>query len=207
VTQGIALALAVLLASAGLPKLWRPDHVAGALRRVVRRNHPALRHFGRLLGLWELALAALIVTVGGVGLAVVATFAGFFGFVVVAVRRGASCGCWASLTEGPAGGAELARTGVLAVAAVHMTLAGWTPLAFGWGSAGWAVAFLAVTWLATVAGGRMAPVRSPRVARRLALRAAPTRGARAVARLTFLLGFVHAGTDAERRRYLQNAKA
>jgi hypothetical protein len=28
-----------------------------------------------------------------------------------------------------------------------------------------------------------------------------------VARLTFLLGFVHAGTDAERRRYLQNAKA
>lgn len=200
-TQGIVLALAVLLASAGLPKLWRPDHVAGALRRVFgRRRH--LPAFGRLLGAWELALAAAMLLTGGVGPAVVATFAGFFCFVVVAVRRGASCGCWASLTEGPAGGAELARTGVLAVAAVHVTVAGWSPLAFGWGSVGWAVAFLTATWLATVLGGWVAPVRSAKVTRRLAMRAAPTPQARAVARLAFLLGFVHAGTDTERQRYL-----
>lgn len=201
-TQGIALALAFLLASAGLPKLWRPEHVAGALRRVSGRFSPrVLLVAGRLLGLWELMLAAAIVVVGeAAGLAVTVTFLGFLGFVVAAVRRGASCGCWASLTEGPAGGAELARTGVLALGAVYTAVAGWD--AFGWDALGWAAAFLAVTWLATVAGGWLAPVRSPRVARKLARRAAPTRRGRALARLAFLLGFVHAGTDAERRRYL-----
>lgn len=206
-TQGIALALAFLLVSAGLPKLWRPDHVAGALRRVVgqrRPSTPALHRLGRLLGLWELLLAAAVVVLGGavVGLAVAGTFLGFLGFVVVAVRRGASCGCWASLTEGPAGGAELARTGVLAAGAGVLAVSGWSPLSFGWADLGWAVAFLAVTWLATVAGGRLAPVRSARVARRLAMRSAPTRRGRAIARLTFVLGFVHVGTDAERQRYL-----
>ncbi|HEX6356277.1 MauE/DoxX family redox-associated membrane protein [Actinophytocola sp.] len=205
--QGIALALAVLLGSAGLPKVWRPGHVAGALRRVFgqgRFNTVVLRRLGRLLGVWELVLAAAIVGVGGplVGMAVAGTFVGFLGFVVVAVRRGASCGCWASFTEGPAGGAELARTGVLALGAGGAAAAGWVPFGFGWVSLGWAGVFLAVTWLATLVGGWTAPVRSARVARRLAMRAAPTRRGRAVARLAFLMGFVHAGTDAGRRRYL-----
>jgi hypothetical protein len=207
--NGIALALAVLLAGAGVPKLWRPDHVAGALRRVFGRGAPAvLRRCGRLLGAWELFLALAVVLVGGtgtgrlVGLAVAVTFTGFLGFVVAAVRRGASCGCWASLTEGPAGGAELARTGVLAAAAVSLAVTGWSPLDLGPAAVGWALAFLAVTWLATVVGGWVAPVRSAKVARRLALRAAPTRRGRVLARLTFLLGFVHTGTDAERDRLL-----
>lgn len=206
--NGVALALAVLLACAGVPKLWRPDHVAGALRRVFGRGGTALlRRFGRVLGAWEVLLAIAVVLVGGegigavVGVAVAVTFAGFLGFVVAAVRRGASCGCWASLTEGPAGGAELARTGVLAVAAGFLALTGWST-DFGPASAGWASALLAVTWLAAVAGGRVAPVRSAKVARRLALRAAPTRRGRALARLAFLLGFVHTGTDAERDRLL-----
>jgi len=206
VTHGIALALAFLLVSAGVPKLWRPEHVAGALRRVfVRRriSTPTLRLLGQLLGLWELMLAGAVVMVGGpvAGLAVTGTFLGFLGFVVAAVRRGASCGCWASLTEGPAGGAELARTGVLAAGAAYVAVAGWS-LGYAWADAGWAAAFLAVTWLATVAGGRVAPVTSPRVAHRMALRAAPTRRGRALARLGFLLGFVHAGTPAQRQRYL-----
>ncbi|HYQ68373.1 MauE/DoxX family redox-associated membrane protein [Actinophytocola sp.] len=205
-SQGVALALAVLLAGAGLPKLWRPDHVAGALRRVfVRRtvSTAALRRAGQALGLWELLLAAAMVVLGGhaVGIAAAATFLGFLGFVVAAVRRGASCGCWASLTEGPAGGAELARTAVLAAGAAHLAVAGWSP-GFGWASAGWAAAFLALMAVAATAGGRVAPVRSARVARRLAQRAAPTRRGRLAARLAFLLGFVHAGTDTERRRYL-----
>jgi methylamine utilization protein MauE len=205
-SQGVALALAVLLAGAGLPKLWRPDHVAGALRRVfVRRtvSTAALRRAGAALGLWELLLAAAMVVLGGraVGVVAAATFLGFLGFVVAAVRRGTSCGCWASLTEGPAGGAELARTGVLAAGAAYLAVAGWSP-GFGWASAGWAAAFLALTALAAVAGGRVAPVRSARVARRLAQRAAPTRRGRLAARLAFLMGFVHAGTDAERRRYV-----
>lgn len=205
-TQGIALALAFLLVSAGLPKLLSPEHVAGALRRVLPRQRitmARLRLAGQLLGLWELLLAGALVMIGGVavGVAVAATFLGFLGFVVAAVRRGASCGCWASLTEGPAGGAELARTGTLTAGAGYLAVAGWS-LDFAWADAGWAAAFLALTWLATVVGGRVAPVRSARVANRLALRAAPTRRGRAMARLAFLLGFVHAGTASQRQRYL-----
>jgi hypothetical protein len=120
----------------------------------------------------------------------------------VAVRRGASCGCWASFTEGPAGGAELARTGVLTAGAVWAAVAGWAPFGFGWAALGWAIAFLAVAWLVTVVGGWVGPVRSPRVVRRLAMRTAPTRRGRAAARLAFLMGFVHAGTDSGRQRYL-----
>jgi hypothetical protein len=205
VTHGIALALTLLLVSAGLPKLWRPEHVAGALRRVFWRQRvsmASLRLLGQFLGLWELMVAGALVMIGGlvVGLVVAATFLGFLGFVVAAVRRGASCGCWASLTEGPAGGAELARTGTLTAGAGYLAVAGWS-LDFAWADAGWAAAFLALTWLVTVLGGRVAPVRSARVTRRLAMRAAPTRRGRAMAWLAFLLGFVHAGTAAQRQRY------
>jgi len=205
-TAGVALALALLLAGAGAPKLWRPGYVASALRRVFGRGRPpVLRTAGRLLGAWELVLAAALLTVGGaasvaVAVAVAATFACFTGFVVVAVRRGASCGCWASLTEGPAGGAELARTGVLTAAALSLPFAGVREVGVGWATVGWALALLALTWLAATAGGRVAPVRSAKVARRLALRAEPTRRGRALARLAFLAGFVHAGTNAGQHR-------
>lgn len=200
--QGFALALAGLLVSAGVPKLWRPGHVAGALRRVFGPK-PArrLRLFGRLLGAWELLLAVAVVLVGGrvVGAALAVTFAGFLGFVVGAVRRGSSCGCWASMTEGPAGGAELGRTGVLAAASVYVAVTGWAP-GVGLPALGWAAALLALMVLAAVVGGRVAPVRSRSVARRLGRRAAPTRGGRLLARVVFLAGFVHVGTDAEQAR-------
>jgi hypothetical protein len=207
VTQGVALALAVLLAGAGVPKLLRPGHVAGALRRVFGRGRtlraPVLRRWGRALGAWELLLAAGLVAVGGVAVAVAvaATFLGFLWFVVVAVRRGASCGCWASLTEGPAGGAELGRTGVLAAAAVWLAVAGWDT-GISWAAIGWAGAVLVAMCLGAVAGGRVLPVRSDRIAHRLALRAAPTRRGRVLARLLFLLGFVHTGTNAEQDRLM-----
>ena len=200
--QGFALALAGLLVSAGVPKLWRPGHVAGALRRVFGPK-PAhrLRLFGRLLGAWELLLAAAVVLVGGrvVGAALAVTFAGFLGFVVAAVRRGSSCGCWASMTEGPAGGAELGRTGVLAAASVYVAVTGWAP-GVGLPALWWTAALLALMVLAAVVGGRVAPVRSRSVARRLGRRAAPTRGGRLLARVVFLAGFVHVGTDAEQAR-------
>ena len=203
VSQGFALALAVLLVSAGAPKLWRPGHVAGALRRVFgpRKGMHVLRTYGRLLGAWELLLAAAVVLVGGrvTGVALAATFLGFLGFVVVAVRRGSSCGCWASMTEGPAGGAELARTGVLAAAAVVVAVSGWPP-GVGVAALGWTAVLLAVMVLAAAAGGRVAPVRSAHVARRLRRRAAPTRRGRMLARVVFLAGFVHVGTDAEQAR-------
>jgi len=202
VSQGLALALAALLVSAGVPKLWRPGHVAGALRRVVGpRDAHVLRRWGRLLGAWEVTLAAAVVLVGErlVGVALAVTYLGFLGFVVAAVRRGTSCGCWASLTEGPAGGAELGRTGVLAAAAVVVAVTGWAP-GISVAALGWAAALLAVMALAAVAGGRIAPVRERSVARRLGRRAAPTRRGRLLARLVFLAGFVHVGTDAEQAR-------
>ncbi|MFC4858463.1 MauE/DoxX family redox-associated membrane protein [Actinophytocola glycyrrhizae] len=203
VTQGVALALAGLLVSAGAPKLWRPGHVAGALRRVFgpRGSTHALLRYGRLLGAWELLLAAAVVFVGGpvTGVALAVTFAGFLGFVAAAVRRGSSCGCWASLTEGPAGGAELARTGVLAAAAVSVAVAGW-PRGLSVAALGWAAVLLVAMALAAAAGGRVAPVRPAGVARRLARRAAPTRRGRVLARVVFLAGFVHVGTDAEQAR-------
>lgn len=201
-SQGLALALAALLVSAGVPKLWRPGHVAGALRRVVGpRDAHVLRRWGRLLGAWEVALAAAAVLAGGrvVGVALAATFLGFLGFVVAAVRRGTSCGCWASLTEGPAGGAELGRTGVLAAAAVFVAVTGWAP-GISVAALGWAAALLALMALAAVTGGLLAPVRSRSVARRLGRRAAPTLGGRLLARVVFLAGFVHVGTDAEQAR-------
>jgi hypothetical protein len=208
VADGVALALAVLLAGAGAPKLWRPGYVAGALRRVFGRGRdlrtPVLRVFGRLLGAWEVALAAAMVSVGGqvVAALVALTFVGFTGFVVVAMRRGASCGCWASLSEGPAGGAELARTATLTAAALWLVFTPWQ-VGFGWPALGWATAALAVTWLATMIGGRVAPVRSARVARRLAMRSAPTARGRLLAKLAFLAGFVHTGTNAEQDRLVR----
>jgi hypothetical protein len=166
---------------------------------------------GRLLGAWELALAAGLLAVRGpasvvVATAAAATFAGFLGFVAVAVRRGASCGCWASLTEGPAGGAELARTAVLAgsaLALLALRAAGRHETGTGPAAFGVAATVLAFTWLAAVAGGRVLPVRSAKVARRIAMQTAPTPAGRLLARLAFLAGFVHAGTDAERRRYFR----
>lgn len=201
-SQGFALALAALLVSAGVPKLWRPGHVAGALRRVFGpRPAHVLRWWGRLLGAWELLLAAAAVFVGGrvTGAALAVTFLGFAGFVVAAVRRGSSCGCWASMTEGPAGGAELARTGVLAAAAVFVAVTGWPP-GIGPAALGWAAALLTAMVVAATAGGLLAPVRSAHVARRLRWRTAPTRGGRVLARVVFLAGFVHVGTDAEQLR-------
>jgi hypothetical protein len=96
---------------------------------------------------------------------------------------------------------------MLTAAAAYLAVAGWAPMDFGWAALGWAVALLALTWLAAVLGGRLAPVRSARVVRRLTMRAAPTWHGRAMARLTFLLGFVHTGTDAERQRLLDRLVA
>lgn len=229
--SGVALLLGTMLVAAGFPKLAAPRYVASALRRALTAGNDAtLLLAGRLLGGWELLLgAALVAVTGRAGIAVAAlaavTFAGFTTFVVLAIRRGAACGCWASLSEGPAGGAELARALALTALAVVL-LAGramtppsggppgsasldWAALgrdavrwdAVGWGPLAWAGGALAVTWIATVAGGRLHPVSNGRIRRRLLVQDAPHRLGRTAARLATLAGFVHAGTDAGRRRY------
>ena len=122
-----ALVLGGMLVAAGLPKVAAPRYVASALRRVVTAGPDrALLLAGRLLGCWELALGTALVVVGG-GRAAVAvaacatlTCAAFTVFVALAIRRGAACGCWASLSEGPAGGAELARAAFLTGLAIDL---------------------------------------------------------------------------------------
>jgi hypothetical protein len=136
---GAALVLGGMLVAAGVPKAAVPWYVASALRRVVRTGSDrALLLAGRLLGCWEVALglALPLVYSGPAAVAVAAcavlTFAAFTGFVAAAIRRGAACGCWASLSEGPAGGAELARAAFLAVLAVALLAA-----RLSWHGTGW----------------------------------------------------------------------
>lgn len=205
---GLALALAALLIAAGTPKLVRPRHVARALRRAFgHRTRLPLEPLGRLLGAWELVLAAALLTLPWVAVAAACavTFLGFAAFVVAAVRRGTSCGCWASLSEGPAGGAELARTSTLTLAALGLLalrLTGAGETGVGFAALGWACATLGVTWLATVLGGRFGPEPPEKVTRRLALQAPPTRLGRGLSRAAFLAGWVHAGTARDSRRYV-----
>lgn len=207
VAPGLALALAVLLVTAGPPKLVRPRHVARALRRAFG-SRPHLELLGRLLGAWELALAVALLTLPWVAVAVACavTFLGFAAFVVLAVRRGASCGCWASLSEGPAGGAELARTGFLALAALGLLVLRLTGADETVGGFGWAAVTLgltlALTWLAAVVGGRFGPRPSATVTRRLALQAPTTRLGRGLRGVAFLAGWVQAGTPRDSRRYV-----
>ena len=200
---GLALALAVLLVTAGPPKLVRPRHVARALRRAFG-SRPHLELLGRLLGAWELVLAVALLTLPWVAVAVACavTFLGFAAFVVLAVRRGASCGCWASLSEGPAGGAELARTGFLALTALGLLALRLTGADETAGGYGWAAATLALTWLAAALGGRFGPRPSATVTRRLALQAPTTRLGRGLRKVAFLAGWVQAGTPRDSRRYV-----
>jgi hypothetical protein len=119
----------LLLTVAGTLKLADPRPAAGSLRRVsatLSRQHAGrLERAVRSIGLAELA-AALASTAGVGGFAVAVSGAagvvvlciGFLWFTNLARRRGAACGCWGSLSDGPAGGAEVARRGVLLVASM-----------------------------------------------------------------------------------------
>ncbi|HET9141635.1 MauE/DoxX family redox-associated membrane protein [Actinophytocola sp.] len=206
---GLAVLLGVLLFAAGVPKVVAPRYAGSAVRRVIRRRDLAsdtvILVGVRALGAWEIALAAALVSGRWpvwIATATVLTFVGFLGFVVAAVRRGASCGCWASLTEGPAGGAEIARTALLlgyagfVLVGRSLEYSGRTVAALGWAAVGFAGLMAAAA-----IGGLVAPVRAERVVRQLRYQAPASRTARFGVWLGFLGGFVHAGTDAGRRRY------
>jgi hypothetical protein len=214
---GCAVLLGALLVSAGIPKILAPRYAGSAVRRVVKRtavsSDETILAAVRGLGGFEVALGGTLLLVGGpvavaAAGACLATMVAFTVFVVGAIHAGSHCGCWASLTEGPAGGAELARSGALVVVASGLLAGRATghdqrPLHAG--ATGTAVT-LALVLLAAVAvvslvGGRLAPVRAPRVERQLAAQRPPTALGRAGAWAAFLAGFVHAGTDAGRRRY------
>jgi hypothetical protein len=119
VADGAGVLLAALLIVAGGLKIAQPVQFGAALQRLVPR--PWLgsrlwrpRALARLVGALECGIGgALVVTTSGAAVAAsvgsAVLFSCFVAVVVIAIRKGESCGCWASLSDGPAGGAELGR--------------------------------------------------------------------------------------------------
>ncbi|WP_368732280.1 MauE/DoxX family redox-associated membrane protein [Solihabitans fulvus] len=196
--QGIALSVGCLFVTAGAPKVVAPRHAAAALRRVLRAGRFA--HWGgRMLGVWEVALGCCLlagVASAPVRVAVAVTCTGFVAVVLLAIRNGVACGCWAGLSEGPAGGAELGRAVVLAVGAWVVALGRDVGPTFPV-----AVGFVAAVCGGSVVGRLVLPVRSMRVARRLRARAGTGVLTRVGGELLLLGGVVHGGSAGGLRRW------
>jgi len=83
-----------------------------------------------IVGVVEVGVGAALLTVGGrasvlVALIAAALFGGFVLITRMAVVRGASCGCWGSLSDGAAGRKELARRVLLAGVSAMLVAARW----------------------------------------------------------------------------------
>jgi hypothetical protein len=141
----LAVGLATLLVTAGTIKTVNPRYATGSLFRVIRpgvpvqrmNRHPgAVRLAVRVLGavecgtgtalLWSPRAVRVPVAVAAAGL-----FTGFVAVTWLARRRGSACGCWGSLSDGPAGAGELGRRIGLAVASVVLVLLRAWPAARG----------------------------------------------------------------------------
>ena len=118
------LAATAALAAAGVAKLWRPDYTARALQVT------GLRVGGRRVGRTEVragAAAEVVVAVMAVvlpgpvtGALVAAAYAGFAGFVLLALRRGwplSTCGCFGRPDTTPGYPHAALNAGAAAVAA------------------------------------------------------------------------------------------
>ena len=164
--------LGLLLFLAGILKLANPRPFGWAMLRLMSPGWAGWRlvtpgRAGYLVGAIEVLTAVTVVVGSGrVGEATAAwsglLYLAFIAAVAVAIKRGASCGCWGSLSDGVAGGAELGRAaslGVVAVVAAGARTAGttlrWSTPALV-AAAGLAVAVLVAAW----AGGRALPGRS-----------------------------------------------
>ena len=121
----VALSVPMLLVVAGTLKLADPRPATGSLRRVSRAlsRQPAgrLELAVRAIGILELAVATGSMATGRVlvvdSAAVVVLCTCFLWFTNLARRRGAACGCWGSLSDGPAAAAEVVSRAVLLAAA------------------------------------------------------------------------------------------
>lgn len=89
------LAASLLLAGAGAPKIMRPQGIVRAMRDA---GLPTSDSMGRAIGIAELTIAVVAITVGGPGSAVAlaCAYLGFAGFLTFALLRGGleSCGCF-----------------------------------------------------------------------------------------------------------------
>lgn len=123
VLAGPFYAAAGLLVLAGAAKLLRPVPAAGALRAV---GLPAAPGAVRLLGAVEIAVGMWAIGSGSrvAALSLAVVYAGFAGFVVVAMQRAASvsCGCFGR-SDAPPGWVHLvidaAAAGVGVAVAFH----------------------------------------------------------------------------------------
>jgi hypothetical protein len=117
-------AAAALVALAGLVKLARPGDTARALGSV---RLPASRALVRGLGAAEVGVAGVAVSAAGPipAALLAATYTGFAGFVLLALRRGGtlrSCGCFGRPDTPPTGAhlvVNVAAAGVAGAVALH----------------------------------------------------------------------------------------
>jgi hypothetical protein len=123
------LAASLLLAGAGAPKVFRPEGIVAAMRDA---GLPSSAMLGRAIGAGEVVIAAIAIVVGGAGpaVAVACAYAGFIGFLTLALRRGGleSCGCFGVNDSPPSwwhviANIALAATAVAAAAAGTPTIA------------------------------------------------------------------------------------
>ena len=86
---------AVLLVVTGVPKLTRPEATARAISAI---GLPAHRSLGRAVGVAEVGIGIAALLVGGslAAAAVAVIYAGFAGFIFIAMRseKAKSCGCF-----------------------------------------------------------------------------------------------------------------
>jgi hypothetical protein len=130
VALGPFLAAAGLLLAAGVPKLRDPSSLVRALRSV---GLPASDLLVRVLAAAEVAVGAMALVVPGraSGVLVALAYAGFSGFVVLALARGgvlASCGCFGR-ADTPPTRSHLLVTAALAASGL---LVAWSPPAPVW---------------------------------------------------------------------------
>ena len=166
--DGAGVLLAALLIVAGGLKIAQPVQFGAALQRLVPR--PWLgsglwrpRALARLIGALECGVGgALVLTPPGSAAAAASLgsavlFSCFVAVVVTAIRKGESCGCWASLSDGPAGGAELGRALWLAAIAWARVLIGSGTPSIGWPAVLAAAALFAATAVAASIGAWRRP--------------------------------------------------
>jgi hypothetical protein len=143
------LIASALLAVGGAPKVLDPANTLGALRSVGVRVPPMTV---QLLGAVEAALGIATLVTGARPLAalVAVSYAGFTGFLVVALRRGgavSSCGC-VGRADTPPTHSHLAVTAVLALTSLCAAVSG----ADGLSTIGWSMQSVTALGFAALGG-------------------------------------------------------
>ena len=172
--MGSALFLGAVLIVAGVLKVASPAAFRHAVYRLLpeawkRRRRMALVS-ARLVGMTEIVVGGGLLSAPWTGrpasvvssVAAAALYVSFVAVVGIAARRGRSCGCFGSFSDGTAGGAEIARAVLLAAIATGVAVASAYSSgsrSWSWASLAWASACAAVLIVWVSAAGRVLPAR------------------------------------------------